>query len=80
MPSPVSREQHWSASRFMLFEQCPQAFKARYVDGEVSDPSLPMLFGSAVHLALEALHQARKRLEVCTLPAWSRSIRSRTLS
>lgn len=61
MSSPVSREQHWSASRFMLFEQCPQAFKARYVDGEVSDPSLPMLFGSAVHLALEALHQGHRQ-------------------
>ena len=41
----------------MLFEQCPQQYRARYVDGVVSEPSLAMLFGSTVHKALEALLQ-----------------------
>lgn len=48
---------HWSASRFMLFEQCPRLYKERYVDGIASEPSLAMLFGSAIHTALEAMHQ-----------------------
>ena len=51
------RGRHWSASQFMLFEQCPDAYKSRYVDGVVSEPSLAMLFGSSVHKALEALLQ-----------------------
>ena len=55
MPRPESP--HWSASRFMLFEQCPQAYKERYVDGVVAAPSLAMLFGHSVHTALEALLQ-----------------------
>lgn len=45
---------HWSASRFMLFDQCPANFKERYVDGVAVEPSEAMLFGSAVHRGLEA--------------------------
>jgi hypothetical protein len=45
----------------MLFEQCPSLYKDRYIDGVASDPSLPMLFGSAVHIALEALHQGHRQ-------------------
>jgi len=45
---------HWSASRFMLFDLCPGAFKERYVDGVAADPTEAMLFGSAVHHGLEA--------------------------
>jgi hypothetical protein len=44
----------------MLFEQCPQAYKARYVDGVVSEPSLAMLFGHTVHTALEVLLQGQR--------------------
>jgi hypothetical protein len=51
------RGNHWSASRFMLFEECPQKYKERYVDGVVAEPSLAMLFGHSVHVALEALLQ-----------------------
>lgn len=50
----------------MLFEQCPQLYKDRYVDGIATDPSLPMLFGSAVHIALEAMHQGHRG--VCLTP------------
>lgn len=45
---------HWSASRFMAWELCPREFKRVYVDGEYSEPSEAMLFGSAVHNGLEA--------------------------
>ena len=41
----------------MLFEQCPTLYRDRYIDGIATEPSLAMLFGSAIHLALEALHQ-----------------------
>jgi len=51
---------HWSASRFMLFEQCPRAFEDRYINGLASEPSLAMLFGHSVHTALEALHQGHR--------------------
>jgi len=43
----------------MLYEQCPQEYKARYIDGVASKPSLAMLFGHSVHTALEALHQGQ---------------------
>jgi hypothetical protein len=45
---------HWSASRFMLFEQCPILFKERYIDGVAIVPTEAMSFGSAVHMGLEA--------------------------
>ena len=44
----------------MLFEQCPQKYRDRYVDGVVSEPSLAMLFGHTVHTALEVLHQGQR--------------------
>jgi len=44
----------------MLFEQCPRLYKDRYIDGIATEPSLAMLFGSAVHTALEALHQGQR--------------------
>ena len=43
----------------MLFEQCPEKYRARYVDGVVSEPSLAMLFGHTVHTALEVLLQGQ---------------------
>jgi hypothetical protein len=45
----------------MLFEQCPRLYKDRYIDGIETEPSLAMLFGSAVHTALEALHQGHRQ-------------------
>jgi hypothetical protein len=45
---------HWSATRFMLFEQCPAEFRSRYVDGVAVEPTEAMLFGSAVHHGLES--------------------------
>jgi len=44
---------HWSATRFMLFDQCPGEFKARYVDGVALEPTEALCFGKAVHTALE---------------------------
>jgi len=45
---------HWSATRFMLFEQCPASFKERYVDGVAIEPTEALSFGQAVHMGLEA--------------------------
>jgi hypothetical protein len=44
---------HWSASRFMVFDQCPAEFKARYVDGVRIEETEALCFGKAVHLGLE---------------------------
>jgi len=59
MTQPLNspRGNHWSASRFMLFEQCPRAYEDRYVHGLATEPSLAMLFGHTVHTALEVLLQ-----------------------
>jgi hypothetical protein len=43
----------------MLFEQCPRAYQDRYVHGLATEPSLAMLFGHAVHTALEVLLQGQ---------------------
>ena len=45
---------HWSATKFMLWDQCPGEFKARYIDECPVQKSEAMLFGSAVHMGLEA--------------------------
>lgn len=44
---------HWSPSRFMLWEQCPGSFKERYIDGVWTPATEAMAFGSAVHAGLE---------------------------
>jgi len=44
---------HWSATRFMLFEQCPAEFRSRYVDGVALEPTEALCFGKAVHMGLE---------------------------
>lgn len=45
---------HWSATRFMLFDQCRSEFRSRYVDGVAIEPTEAMCFGKAVHMGLEA--------------------------
>jgi len=49
---------HWSASRFMLFDQCPQLFMERYGLGGSEPVPLEsteaLCFGQAVHMGLEA--------------------------
>jgi hypothetical protein len=55
----MSQMPHWSATRFSLFEQCPQLFKAHYVDGEAMEVTEAMAFGSAVHHGLEAHYQGQ---------------------
>jgi RecB family exonuclease len=52
-PKPFPCE-HWSASRFLCWEQCPAEFYARYIAGAKQEPTEAMLFGSAVHQGLEA--------------------------
>lgn len=45
---------HWSASRFMVYDQCPAEFRSRYVDGVAIEPTEALCFGKAVHMGLEA--------------------------
>jgi RecB family exonuclease len=46
---------HLSYSRLSLFEQCPMAFKFRYIDKLRSEPGMPLRFGKIVHATLEEL-------------------------
>lgn len=45
---------HWSATKFMVWEQCPGEFKARYVDGLGVEVTEAMAYGQAIHMGLEA--------------------------
>jgi len=45
--------EHWSATRFMLFDQCPALFKERYIDGVALVETEGLCFGKAFHLGLE---------------------------
>jgi len=45
---------HWSATKFMTWDQCPGEFKARYVDDRPVELTEAMAFGQAVHMGLEA--------------------------
>lgn len=45
---------HLSASELALFDRCPAAWRARYVDGVVDPPTEAMRFGTAVHKGCEA--------------------------
>jgi len=54
----MSQVPHWSASRFMVYDVCPEEFRIRYLDDGV--PQLQteaMCFGKAVHQGLEAHYQ-----------------------
>lgn len=59
MPEAYSNEQaverHLSASGRRLFKRCPWAYSMRYVQGlqPIASISVPLLFGSLVHSALE---------------------------
>jgi hypothetical protein len=44
---------HWSASRFMMWDQCPGLFKEHYIDGVAVEVTEAMAFGLAVHKGLE---------------------------
>ncbi len=48
---------HWSATKFMLYDQCPGEFRSRYVDGVALEPSEALSFGKAMHMGLEAHYQ-----------------------
>ena len=48
---------HWSASRLMLYDQCPGAYHARYVLDQPTLVTEAMAFGSAFHHGLETHYQ-----------------------
>jgi hypothetical protein len=50
---------HWSASRFMAWDQCPGVFADRYVRHSEFEPSEALAYGKAMHLALEDLYAGR---------------------
>ena len=58
-PPAEVRVEHWSASRYMLFDQCPALFKERYLDGVALEPTEAMCFGQAVHQGLEAHYRGQ---------------------
>lgn len=61
---------HWSATRFMTFEQCPGEYKARYVDERPFELTEPLAFGKAMHQALEAYYQGQPDYELVFRRAW----------
>jgi putative RecB family exonuclease len=52
---PGFQNAHLSYSRLSRFEQCPLSFKLHYIDKQLAEPGIPLLFGKAVHAALENL-------------------------
>lgn len=61
--------EHWSASRFLCWEQCPAEFYARYIAKHPEEPTEAMLFGSAIHQALETHYKGGDR-ELTFRAAW----------
>jgi hypothetical protein len=49
----LARLDHWSSSKFALWDRCPVTFRDRYVLGLAEPLSEPMRFGQALHQALE---------------------------
>jgi hypothetical protein len=64
---------HWSATRFMTFEQCPAEFKARYIDEQPFELTEALAFGKAIHVALEAYYQGRPDYELSFRREWKES-------
>jgi PD-(D/E)XK nuclease superfamily len=59
--------EEWTNSALMKLERCGEAFRRRYIEGEVIPPSPRMLRGTVVHrIAADAL---RRKLFTKTLPA-----------
>jgi hypothetical protein len=65
--------EHWSASRFALWERCPAEWYARYIAGAKESPTEAMLFGSAVHQGLEA-HYLGGSAVAAFRQAWKTSV------
>jgi len=57
----------------MCWQQCPAEFYARYVAGHAEAPTEAMLFGSAIHLGLEA-HFLGKDGEKVFRAAWKAAV------
>lgn len=48
-----------SASRLKTWQECPMKWKAIYIDEKRTPPTPALVFGTAIHSALEAFHRAR---------------------
>lgn len=64
------RPRHLSVSSVALFERCPAQWKRRYVDRLAEPTSVPMLFGTVFHKALEAEHRGEDS-ERALVAAWN---------
>lgn len=64
------RPRHLSVSSVALFEQCPLQWRRRYVDKLAEPTSVPMLFGTVFHKALEAEHRGDDS-ERALVAAWN---------
>ncbi len=47
-----------SPSRLRAWQECPLKWKAVYVEGKRSPPTASMIFGTAIHAALETFHRS----------------------
>lgn len=52
-----------SFTKLSRFETCPLSYKLHYVDRLTAEPGVPLLFGSAVHAALEGLTREQMQEE-----------------
>lgn len=59
-----------SVSAVQLYVRCPAQYRQRYVDGLVRPSSVPMLFGTVFHAALEAEHKGESS-ERALVASWN---------
>ena len=64
------RPRHLSVSAVELYAKCPAQYRQRYVERASPPPSVPMVWGSAFHRALEAGHRGNDA-EIEWLRAWT---------
>lgn len=64
---------YFSPSRFSTYDRCPQLFFERYIQKTPQPPDVARMFGSAIHLALEALFRGQDH-ELVYLQSWRQSV------
>jgi hypothetical protein len=68
-PTPSWLPRHLSVSSVELYARCPAQWKRRYID-KADAPTVPMVWGSAFHKALEAAHNGESA-ELAWVRAWN---------
>jgi len=49
----MKKKQHLSATQLDMFSRCPEAYRRRYIEGEIIPPGFAMLRGTGVHRGAE---------------------------